>query len=407
MAEDDEHYLSISWAGVTTLLMPKTGNNSKQSQLKPLIVRASPLKPQKPSTFLKYIPKFQALRNYYGFWSLLKDKHTGKGEGKTERYIDLDFIPGGELDRILFIPKPENGPFPIEGYDEAQKLIILYGTAKLIEFMHSLGLVHGDISPYTIFLDHEFHPIIAPIRVSYKFCRAGSGIPRVDCVAPEIVNNCLDPETVSTTKSDVYMIGMTILAVAKHGYPYEEEKKICVVDKIKNNELPNIPDSVRNSPLFELYQKCVKSNPDERIEISEVVNDLHKIGSKYPKFKQYATFLNSKIGKVVEKKPFGGEKLLGTLQNFENAAKKKIPFAMETLGEMLMEGEIVKKNEAKGEEMLNELEAIQGTDEEEEETPEEEDTDDDDDEPDDDDDDDEEFDDDGDDDDDEEDNDDE
>lgn len=386
---EDEHYLSIAWAGVNTVLMPrKAGKKGKAfSNSKPLLVRASPLKPQKPAKFLKYIPKFQALREYYGFWHMIKDHHSGAKGDENDRYIDLDFIPGGDLDRFFFISNDTKQKFPVDGYDHAQKLIILYGVARLLEFMHTkLNIVHGDISPYTIFLDHQLRPIVAPVRVTYKYSRAGgNGIPRIDFVAPEIFNQDFDIEKGATDKSDVYMLGMTILAVEKHGYPYDNDtKKSSISDKIKKGELPNLSEIIaanqqlQKSPLIALYEKCVKPNPEERITMTEVCDELKKIGSKYAKFNDYAKYLNSKIAKKVEGKGFGGENLLGSIENLETAAKKKIPFAMETLGEMLTEGEIVKQDEKRGEAMLNELDEIQGSkDEEEDDTPEEEDDDDD------------------------------
>lgn len=388
MSEDeDEHYLSIAWAGVNTVLMPrKQGKKGKaSSNSKPLLVRASPLKPQKPSKFLKYISKFQTLRDYYGFWNMIKDHHSGAKGDENDKYIDLDFITGGDLDRFFFIPNDPKKKFPVEGYDQGQKLIILYGVARLLEFMHTkLNIYHGDITPYTIFLDHQLRPIIAPIRVTYKYSRAGgNGIPRIDYVAPEIFNSDFDVDK-ATDKSDVYMLGMTILAVEKHGYPYDSDtKKSSISDKIKKNELPNISEifssnpQLKNSPLIDLYEKCVKTNPDERITMTEVCNELKKIGSKFAKFNDYVKYLNSKIGKKVEGKGFGGENLLGSIENLEAAAKKKIPFAMETLGEMLTEGEIVKQDEKRGEAMLNELDEMQETKDEEEDAPEEEDDDDD------------------------------
>lgn len=383
---EDEHYLSIAWAGVNTVLMPrKAAKKSKAaSNSKPLLVRASPLKPQKPSKFLKYIPKFQALRDYYGFWHMIKDRHSGED---NEKHIDLDFIPGGDLDHFFFISNDPKNKFPVDGYDQGQKLIILYGVARLLEFMHTnLNIVHGDISPYTIFLDHQLKPIIAPIRVTYKYSRAGgNGIPRIDFVAPEIFNGDFDIDKNATEKSDVYMFGMTILAVAKHGYPYDiGTKKSSIGDKIKNGELPDLAEIIaenpqlKNSPLLAVYEKCVKSNPEERATMTEVCEELKKIGSKIAKFNDYVKYLNSKIGKKVEGKGFGGENLLGSIENLETAAKKKIPFALETLGEMLSEGEIIKKDEKRGEAMLNELDEMQDTKEEEEDdVPEEEDDDDD------------------------------
>ena len=333
---EEEHYLTIYWSGVTTILT----KGKKQGSL---IVKAVPLNNNEPQLYQRSIALLKPLENYYGFWNVLG---STKADDPQDPHIVLDFVAGGEVDRLFYVEKEDDGKYPVEGYDNCQDAIIIYGVARLLDFMHTqLNLVHGDISSYTVFVDHNLRPIIAPIRQSYK----NNHILRTDFVAPEVKQSNFSEESF-TKKADVYSVGMLAMAFAKHNYPVTGRNR---------GEGESGKKGKVSSPFVEIFDKCTKENPDERPEMSEIVNDMKNIGKKFgKKFSDYVAFLESNVGKKPTER-------LGSLQNLENAAKKNIPFALETYGEMLMEGDIVKRNEKRGEEMIDTLDDMTiGSDEE-------------------------------------------
>nr|PNR36226.1 hypothetical protein PHYPA_022077 [Physcomitrium patens] len=128
----------------------------------------------------------------------------------THRLLVYEFMPNGSLDSWLF-GKKQGGKL----LDWAQRLNIAVGTARALAYLHeecSDHIIHLDVKPENILLDHQFCPKLSDFGLAKLMDREQSrvvtsmrGTPGY--LAPE----WLLPHAAVTAKTDVYSFGMVLL----------------------------------------------------------------------------------------------------------------------------------------------------------------------------------------------------
>ncbi|XP_031500180.2 rust resistance kinase Lr10-like [Nymphaea colorata] len=131
---------------------------------------------------------------------------------RFKRALVYEFMPNGSLEKIIFSSKSK--PCDLR-WGKLHEIAV--GVARGIEYLHqgcNQRILHFDIKPHNILLDHKFTPKISDFGLA-KFCSKDQSI--VSMAAARGTVGYIAPEVVSRNfgnvsyKSDVYSFGMLLL----------------------------------------------------------------------------------------------------------------------------------------------------------------------------------------------------
>ncbi|KAJ1306306.1 hypothetical protein OPQ81_011005 [Rhizoctonia solani] len=157
--------------------------------------------------------------------------------------------------------------------------------ADSIAYLHSQGVVHGDIKGANILVSQEYTPKLADFgnawlsegTPSLRFATTTSNASMsIRWAAPEIVLG----DVQLSFKADVYALGMTILEVITGHPPYESLGDVAALSKIMTKTHParpesHIPSGIRQADLlWLLLTDCWNPNPEDRPTASEVREEM-------------------------------------------------------------------------------------------------------------------------------------
>ncbi|WOL03376.1 rust resistance kinase Lr10 isoform X1 [Canna indica] len=130
-----------------------------------------------------------------------------------KRVLIYEFMPNGSLEKFIYNSKHTSST----KLDADKMLQIATGVARGLEYLHhgcNVGILHFDIKPHNILLDHDFCPKVADFGLA-KICRSADS--RIEMLGTRGTVGYIAPEVFSRSyggvsgKSDVYSYGMMIL----------------------------------------------------------------------------------------------------------------------------------------------------------------------------------------------------
>lgn len=83
-------------------------------------------------------------------------------KGKSKPVIVTELAKNGTLTNFILKLKAKSSPNLID----TQKLIIIYGIAAAMSYLHSHDIIHRDLKPDNVLLDDYLHPKIADFGLS-------------------------------------------------------------------------------------------------------------------------------------------------------------------------------------------------------------------------------------------------
>lgn len=129
----------------------------------------------------------------------------------SKRALIYEYMPNGSMDKFIYA---ENSKTAL-GWDKLYEIAI--GIARGLEYLHrgcNTRIIHFDIKPHNILLDHDFVPRIADFGLA-KLCNPKESYlsmagmrGTIGFIAPEVFSRRFG---VVSTKSDVYSYGMMLL----------------------------------------------------------------------------------------------------------------------------------------------------------------------------------------------------
>ncbi|KXS10922.1 kinase-like protein [Gonapodya prolifera JEL478] len=170
-------------------------------------------------------------------------------------------------------------------------LNLLRDTASGMKFLHENSIIHTDLKPDNILVDHKGFGVItdfgfAKIRLKAALAAAAGSVTgerpgTVEYLPPE---RLLREETgdgdVSTQEGDVYAFGITIWVVWTLAKPYPELKNVrkaaAILDAICHNNLrPVLPKGCEMPPKLQyLMVQCWDGDPAKRPPFSQIYHVL-------------------------------------------------------------------------------------------------------------------------------------
>lgn len=135
----------------------------------------------------------------------------------AKRALIYDYMPNGSLDKYIF---SSNGAISFRYFTMEKLNEIALAVAKGIDYLHrgcDMRILHFDIKPHNILLDHEFVPKVSDFGLAklypkdYSLVSMSAARGTIGYIAPELVSRSFG---VISYKSDVYSFGMLLMEMA-------------------------------------------------------------------------------------------------------------------------------------------------------------------------------------------------
>lgn len=179
--------------------------------------------------------------------------------------IIFEYYSKGSLREMLLLDRNRSSP-PI--YDNTKKLIIIYGIASGMSYLHSNNIIHMDLNPSNILLNDDLFPIISGFHLmSFPAENIGQNIKGTPLyIAPEVFKECD-----YTTKVDVYAFSMILYEIVTGNELFQSQSMYLVLRSVISGIRPTIPDSMSKN-CENLIRKCWCGDPDQRPTFDEIAN---------------------------------------------------------------------------------------------------------------------------------------
>lgn len=187
-------------------------------------------------------------------------------EGRELSYVVMEYVPGGDLERLI----DEQGPL------SAGRLARLGSeVAAGLAHAHSRGVIHRDVKPHNVLLDESGHVRLTDFGIaraldSTQATRTGSYLRTALYSSPEQLRG-----EEATPESDVYSLGVTLYQAATGETPFSGSS-VEVANQHVSRE-PPAPDEMGVSldrGLETLILSCLAKDPGARPDAEEVRRKL-------------------------------------------------------------------------------------------------------------------------------------
>ena len=200
------------------------------------------------------------------------------GDANGLPYVELEYLPGGSLDRQL-----DGTPWKS---DRAARLV--EQLARAVADAHAQGIIHRDLKPANVLLSVDGTPKVSDFGLA-KFLGSDSGLTGSDAImgspsymAPEQAEGKtreVGPE------ADVYALGTILYELITGRPPFRGASILETLEQVKTAEavppsrlVPRLPRDIETISL-----KCLQKEPAKRYRTSAALaEDLHRFQAGEP-----------------------------------------------------------------------------------------------------------------------------
>jgi len=196
---------------------------------------------------------------------------------------DVGYLPA------IVTPYCENGN--ILEFLNAQKpgiksiLCQVHAISCGLQYLHSKGVVHGDLRAANILVDDKGQPVIADFGLTFVIDHGEFTTNKIAgparWTAPEILDppEGYDDEPPYSFQSDIFAFAMTVVEILTGKPPYSNIRNdSAVIFKILKRERPEMPENIVEFPkMQELISSCWKQEAEERPDATHVKNVLEQL----------------------------------------------------------------------------------------------------------------------------------
>ncbi|KZP25806.1 kinase-like protein [Athelia psychrophila] len=191
---------------------------------------------------------------------------------------------------------------------DVDRLPLILGVARGLEYLHSLGLLHGDLKGHNVLIDDDLSPRLADFgrsRIVERrgFTTAFTGTGRY--MAPEltVINDDIpytpptadssEDDTLSTNpasldpiitkKSDIYAFAMVVIEILTSKLPFfylrQEHLVVILTQDGKRPDRPRCVPTHFADEIWQLMEDCWHHEPQVRPEMNAAVPRLEEMQS--------------------------------------------------------------------------------------------------------------------------------
>ena len=190
-------------------------------------------------------------------------------------YIFVEYSSKGSLSLYIQNLKVSEKSEIKNELNETQKLIIIYGIASAMSFLHSHKIIHRDLKPSNILIDDSYNPKLAGFELVKKMKNEGTdksskikGTPAY--IAPETYLN-----KEYSKSSDIYSFSLIMYEIVTMNKPYSNFLSPIQIKKYVAEEGKRPPfNCVINNAFRSLIERCWSQEPKLRPTFDEIVEEL-------------------------------------------------------------------------------------------------------------------------------------
>jgi serine/threonine-protein kinase len=190
------------------------------------------------------------------------------GEDGGHPYIVFEYVEGETLKQRI----NRNGAL-----DPQEAIAYAIEIGRGLSVAHARNMVHRDIKPQNILIDHEGRAKLTDFGISRQLeqdgmTATGRVLGTTDYVAPEqAMGRKVDPRT------DIYSLGVVLYEMLVGQVPFAADSQVGVAMKHVNEELPDVqrrrPDV--SAAVALVVERSTAKDPAERYQqVSEMIDDL-------------------------------------------------------------------------------------------------------------------------------------
>ncbi|OHT04280.1 hypothetical protein TRFO_28271 [Tritrichomonas foetus] len=201
---------------------------------------------------------------------------------------------------------------PDPKWHKGKELIIAYGIASAMEFLHRNNVVHRDLKGENILLDENYYPFVTDFG-SAKCLDSlkNAGNPKVTCrlltpyiSAPELLKNVDEIGAAMQTKEiDIFAYSMILYIILMKSIPFGVKATVFMIQmKILEGNYPEIAEFVPQH-WRELIEECRDMVPSKRPQFSSIVKRLKSEAftseltpEQLTEFQEYVALIDSEMG---------------------------------------------------------------------------------------------------------------
>ncbi|MBI1314753.1 protein kinase [bacterium] len=190
------------------------------------------------------------------------------GEADGCHYFSMPFIEGGSLAEKL-----RDGPL-----ENRQAAEFLEPICRAVHAAHQLGILHRDIKPQNILIEHATQrPRIADFGLAklatdeQTLTKTGEAMGTPPYMPPEQFNSAAD----ATAQSDVYSLGATLYHALSGRPPFQAASTFATMRQVLEHEpvaLQQLNTAV-DRDLSTICMKCLEKDPARRFESAAALAD--------------------------------------------------------------------------------------------------------------------------------------
>jgi len=174
----------------------------------------------------------------------------------------------------------------VRAHPKVDRLMLLIGVTEGLIYIHSQGMIHGDLKGANILIDQTGNARLAdfglltiisdPTNRFSSSSHAQAGTAR--WMGPELI----DPQRFGlkdnrpTKSSDCYALGMVIYETISGNLPFHQYGDLTVFTKVLSGERPNRGVGFTDS-LWKMLKSCWTPRPNKRPSIEGVLQCLEKV----------------------------------------------------------------------------------------------------------------------------------
>ncbi|KDR73425.1 hypothetical protein GALMADRAFT_124495 [Galerina marginata CBS 339.88] len=164
----------------------------------------------------------------------------------------------------------------VKKFPSADRMKILTDAASGLEYLHSRGIVHGDLRGANVLISKNGTARLSDFGLSKFLEDCGKAATATHSMNPRWFAPELLHSAPVSTHSDVWSFGMVCLEILSGELPYSHiTRDIAVLRELDNGKLPERPGRIATSQglsddMWDLMEKCWQTKPASRPSISDI-----------------------------------------------------------------------------------------------------------------------------------------
>jgi serine/threonine-protein kinase len=205
--------------------------------------------------------------------------------GEPHAFTVLEYFPGGSLRELL-----DRG----RRLTPSQALVVGLDVCRALHYLHSNGIVHGDVRPANLFLGDDNRVRLAGLGVKRVAKVESMSNEQAGYAAPEVATG-----GEATARSDVYALSTTLLELITGVVPFMGETAgITLAARVGKL----LPVSAELGPIAPLLERAGRPEEEERFTALEFGRALASIAVKMPLPEPIESLAGVRFEEVIEQR---------------------------------------------------------------------------------------------------------